>query len=102
MTDIVSIGSDIGLYNTQTPRAANILSIQIGQLEYAPLMGIDLKYFLSEDFRFQNDSFKAYLIEVLANNSINVSSVVEAVESLFTNIQLNLKPEETGGSLIAG
>ncbi len=59
MTDIVSIGADIGLYDSQSPRAANILSVQLGALEYAPTLGIDLAYFLQEDFRFQNESFKS-------------------------------------------
>lgn len=101
MIDIVSIGADIGVYNTQTSRAANILSVQLGALEYAQDLGIDLKYFLSEDFRFQNESFKSYLVQVLANNGINVSSVVEVVEALFSNYTFNLTPPETSGGLIA-
>ena len=49
MIDIVSSidGQDIGTFNTQTTRAANILSVQLGTLEYAQDLGIDLKYFFS-------------------------------------------------------
>lgn len=103
MIDIVSAeqGLDIGLYNTQTSRAANILSVQLGSLEYIPEFGIDLKYFLREDFSFQNESFKAYLIEVLANNSINVTSVIDSVLALYSNYTFNLAPVETSTGLVS-
>lgn len=102
MTDIVSShdGLDLGVYDTQAPKAKNILSIQLGSLEYAPDFGIDLKYFLSEEFRFQNDSFKAYLIERLANSSINVSSVIDTVEALYRTYTFNIEPEDGGGGLV--
>lgn len=101
MTDIVSVGGDIGLYDTQTQKAANILSVQLGALEYAQDLGIDLAYFLSEDFKFQNQSFKAYLIQVLANRGINVASVVETLETLFAEYTFNLVPEETSTGMLA-
>lgn len=104
MKDIITLntGQDMGLFDTQVPKATNILSVQLGALEYAQLLGIDLKYFLSEEFRFQNSSFKAYCIEVLANNSINVASVTEIVDNLFTTFDFNLKaPEESNSGLIA-
>lgn len=101
MKDITSIGTDLGLYDTQTERAKNILSVQIGDLEYAQTLGIDLKYFLSEDFRFQNESFKAYLIQTLANYSINVASLIEAVNALSNKYTFNLTPAETDGGMVA-
>lgn len=101
MKDIISVGDDIGLFDSQVPKATNVLSVQLAELEYAQSLGIDLKYFLSEEFRFQNSSFKAYLIEVLANNSINVASVIEDVEVLFTRFIFNIAaPEETNSGLI--
>lgn len=103
MIDIISSenGRDIGVYDTQTSRAANILSVQLGALEYAKTLGIDLKYFLSEDFKFENESFKAYLIEVLANHGINVSSVDEVVHRLYNDFIFNISPEENDGGLVA-
>ncbi len=101
MIDIVSIGTDIGTFNTDVSRAANILSVQVGALEYAPNLGIDLNYFLSSDFSFQNESFKSYLIQVLANKGINVASVAELIDNLFTTFTFNLVPDQTVGSLIA-
>lgn len=101
MIDIVNVDGDIGLFDTQTTKAANILSIQTGSLAYAPDLGIDLRYFINEDFRFENESFKAYLVQVLAENSINVASVLDTVEALFTKFTFNLTPSETEGTLIA-
>jgi hypothetical protein len=92
---------DLGVYNTQVPRAANILAIQIGALDYAPTFGIDLKYFLDEDFQFQNESFKAYLIQVLASYGINVATLTDRIDTLFSEYVFNLLPAETGGGLIA-
>ena len=105
MKDIVSVppaSSDLGLFDTQTSKAGNILSIQLGSLRYAPDLGIDLKYFLDPDFQFQNESFKAYLIQVLANNSINVASVLESIDNLYSQYIFNLSPAESDGSLVAG
>lgn len=99
MIDIVSQGNglDIGLFDTQTVRAANILSVQIGNLEYAPTLGIDLAYFLSPDFIFQNESFKSYLVEVLANSNINVATLTETIDQLFTTYGFNLSAEQKSG-----
>lgn len=102
MIDIIGIkDGDIDLFSTDTGRAANILSVQLGSLEYAPELGIDLTYFLAEEFRVQNESFKAYLVEVLARNGINVVSIVETVESLAERYNFNLAPVENSTGLIA-
>lgn len=103
MIDIIEAqqGMDLGVYNTQTPRAANILSVQLGSLEYAPDLGIDLRYFLSEDFKIENESFKAYLIEVLANQGINVAAVADVVASLYETFVFNLSPEENSTGMVA-
>ncbi len=101
MTDIISISDDLGMFDSQIARAANILSVQVGSLTYAPLLGIDLKYFLSENYRFQNESFKAYLIDRLANNSINVSSVIESLENLYAQYTFKILADESGQGLIS-
>ncbi len=102
MTDIISLnnGEDLGVFDTQTSRAGNILSTQIGALEYAPDLGIDLKYFLSEDFRFQNESFRSYLIQILANYGINVAEVNETINDLSSKYTFQLVPDETSTGLL--
>jgi hypothetical protein len=101
MIDIIGVGTDLELFDTQTEKGKNILSVQLGALEYAPDFGIDLKYFLSEDFKFQNESFKSYLVQVLANNGINVATVLDTVQNLAHEYEFKLTPPESSGSLIA-
>lgn len=102
MIDIIGADENgLQTYDTQTVRAANILSVQQGALEYAPDLGIDLRYFLSEDIQFQNDSFKAYLVEVLARNGINVATVTETIENLFSQYTFNISPEEQSTGMVA-
>lgn len=102
MVDIIKVDApDMGIYDTQTNRAANILSVQVGQLTYAPDLGIDLKYFLANEYKVQNESFRSYLIQVLANNSINVASVLTEVDSLSERLIFNLVPSENNQQLIA-
>lgn len=100
--DIVAIrDNDLVLFETEAPRAANILSVQEGALEYTPLFGIDLRYFLSESFRFQNDSFKAYVIERLSSRGINVASVVEVVDNLMTTLNISVGDDNNSSGMIA-
>lgn len=103
MIDIIEIpqGRDIEIFDTEAPRAKNILSSQLGYLAYLPEVGIDLDYFLTEKVSFQNDSFKAYLVEVLANNGINVSSVLDVVSSLYSTYNINIMPNEQSSGFMA-
>jgi len=103
MIDIVSAndGQDFGILDTQAPRAANILSVQFGSLEYALDLGVDLNFFLSSDFNFENESFEAYLITLLANRGINVTEVLKQGESLTQNYVFRIRPEQNDTALIA-
>lgn len=94
-------GQDLAMYNTQAPKAANTLSVQLGALEYAPELGIDLRYFLEGDFEIQDESFNAYLIQTLAANGINVNTITQTVEALWKDININLSPENTSTGFIA-
>lgn len=101
MTDIIGFDeTGMQVYDTQTERAANILGIQLGALEYWPEGGIDLRYFLTEPVEFQDASFRAYLIQVLANWGINVASLSTDLEDLFSNYVIKLSPQENSTGLI--
>lgn len=101
--DIIELGgADAGVQDTETPRAANILSVQLGSLFYAPTMGIDLKYFLDDQLKFQNASFKSYLVQRLSAYSISVASLDEILEDLFSEYDFNLKRPDQSGALVAG
>ncbi len=102
MIDITSAGpTGLGTSDTDVTRAGNILSVQIGSLEYAQDLGIDLRYFLSESFSFQNSTFKAYLVEVLANRGINVASAVDTLQNLYAQYTFEVKSQAASDSLIA-
>lgn len=87
IVDIVPL-QDLGLAATAVPRAGNLLSVQQASLEYAFDFGIDLRFFLESPFQFQNESFKAYLVERLTTYRINVSEVRQTLETLFSNFTL--------------
>lgn len=90
MLDIVGIGEGVGgdirVFDAQTSKGANVLGVQLGSLEYAQDFGVDLKFFIQEDFQFQNESFKSYLVQRLSEHHVNVNSVVEIIEDLFRKL----------------
>jgi hypothetical protein len=86
MMDIVEIpldGRDLMLVDSDIMKAGNVISVQLGSLEYESTFGSDLKYFIETDFQIQSESFKAYLIERLTQNQINVSQVISVLDTLF-------------------
>lgn len=105
MIDIVGLedGSlgDLRIQDTQVMRASNLLSIQIGALEYAPAFGIDLKYFVDNTVKFQTESFKGYLVERLAAYGINVTEVRTAVETLAQRYTINVAPDDSSTGMVA-
>ncbi len=103
MIDIVFDEQNVNLkvFDTQVYRAANILSIQIDSLEYAKDLGIDLKYFLSPDFNFQNSSFQAYLVQVLTTWGVNVTSVIETLSTFMTQFTFGITQKKESTSLIS-
>jgi hypothetical protein len=103
MIDIVSAndGLDLGVYDTEAMRAANILNTQLGSLEYAPTIGTDIDYFLTEPFQFQNESFQAYLVQVLANAGINSKDIIETVNALYSQYLINITGSENTTGFVA-
>lgn len=102
MIDIIGFDEKgMQLLDTQTEKAANILSVQLGALEYAQDLGIDLRYFMTEKTQFQNESFRAYLVQILASRGINVSSIQTVINALDVNFNMKLSPEENSTGMIA-
>lgn len=100
LKDIVEVTGELQVTVSEAPRAGNILSTQIGTLEYAPDFGIDLKYFLESEFRIQNESFKSYLVQRLLEHRVNVVNVIETVQTLFTNYTFQIGSSEENEGLI--
>ncbi len=92
MKDITRIqdGEDLEVVDTIAPKAANVLSIQLGALEYRPTFGVDLAFFLESPLEFQNESFKAYLIQRLTEESVNVSACIDTVNALFSTLSFKV------------
>lgn len=101
MIDITSIsGGDLNLRDTQVPKSANVLQVQIGDLEYLPTFGIDLDFFLDPELNFQNESFKSYLIQRLSESHVNVNQVLESLQKLFLQYTFVVGDAESSGGFI--
>lgn len=102
MTDITSMtGGDLVVRESQAAKAANVLQTQLGSLEYAQQFGIDLAFFLDPDFNFQNESFKAYLIQRLSEHHINVNQVLETLDRFSQQLVFEVGASQSTGGFIA-
>lgn len=103
MRDIVLIEDtfDLGIDLSVVPRAKNLLSTQIGSLEYLQSFGIDISFFLNESFKFQNESFKAYIVQALADRGINVIEFLDVFHQLYGEFKINLSPSENEDGFMA-
>jgi hypothetical protein len=92
--------ADPRVIDALTPKAANCLQVQLGELEYAQDFGVDLDFFLDPDLKFQNASFKAYLVQRLAEMNVNVSQVLEALEQFVLSYTFEVgEPTSSGGMI---
>lgn len=103
MKDITSISQgedgDLTILDADTPKAGNVLQIQLGDLEYAPDFGIDIEFFLDEQLAFQNDTFKSYLVQRLAEHRVNVTQVLDVLQEFERNLTFmvgNVEPVSGG------
>lgn len=78
-------GKDLQIVNSITPKAGNVVNVQLGSLRFAPGFGVDLKYFMTDEFQFQADSFKAYLVQRLTQHQVNVAQVTTMLQGFTQN-----------------
>lgn len=100
MNDIASIGTDISIYDTSIKKAENVLDTQLGSLVYATDFGIDKRYFLQEGFQFQNESFRAYCLQRLAESGIDVLSVMSVVNTFTNELTFTLPAQVENSGLV--
>jgi len=102
MMDIIELEDeqDMSVEDSSVPKSGNILSTQLGSLEYAQEFGADLKFFLQTDFQFQNESFKSYLIQRLTDHQIDLSQVADVIEALYEKHTFYVKSKQETGGLI--
>lgn len=95
-------GKDLTVLRSDIYRAGNIMRTQLGYLEYAPRVGIDMRYFLESDFAIQNESFKSYTVQRLMESQVNVLNAMTVINDLFQNINYLIgDPNQIGEGLIA-
>lgn len=96
MRDIVLIedGRDMRVEDSIVPKAANLLSSQLGRLIYAEDFGVDIAFFLDNPIVFENESFKSYLIQQLAQRNINTIDAINIVENLYAELTLSLQDNQ--------
>lgn len=103
MKDIIECnnGADLLVLDSVVAKAGNVLAIQLGSLEYAKDFGVDLTFFLTSEFQFQNDSFKAYLVQRLTESQVNVAEVIDTLDKLFETYAFTVgEPDPSSGGLI--
>lgn len=93
MKDIILIedGRDIRVEDSIVPKAANLLGTQLGRLIYEQDFGVDIAFFLDNPVIFENESFKSYLIQQLAQRNINTIDALNIVENLYSELTLTLQ-----------
>lgn len=103
MRDMIEFptGKDIQLADTIAPKAGNVLSVQLGALEYQQDFGVDLSYFLESEFQIQTESFRAYLIQRLTESLVNVTNCVEVVDTFTSTFGFYVDDPNTEEGLIA-
>jgi len=90
MIDLFFKDNILRTVDTSVYKGRNILKTQIGYLKYAPEFGIDYALFFDQNFRIQNETFRAYAISKLSENGVNpieAISIAGQLESLL-NIQI--------------
>ena len=97
MLDISSIesGKDLVLKDSIVSKAVNLLSVQLGDLEYETDFGIDFKYFLESEYGIQPETFQSYLIQRMLENRINVVTVLDLIEEFSEKFTFTVGDVET-------
>lgn len=104
MKDIIEAldGEDLNVLDSIVAKAGNVVDVQLGDLEYAQEFGVDKRFFLESELQFQNDSFRAHLVQRLTESQVNVAEVIDLVQTLSEKYTFEVGPNAipTDGSLI--
>lgn len=88
---------DLQTSNTDVFKAENILNIQIGRLYYAENLGIDLARFIDSDVNIQPMTFRAYTIQELTRQGIQLEQVETVFRDFLTAINYTaIEPDRQG------
>lgn len=92
---------DFSMFSTVVRKAGNLLSVQLGDLEYLQDFGVDKRSFLQSELQFPNESWQAYCVQRLAEFSIPVTSVMHLVSTFFEKNTFSVgEPDQNSGGLV--
>ena len=84
--------------NTDVFKAENILNIQQGVLYYAQLLGIDLARFIAPGIDIQPETFRAYTIQELTRQGVQLETVATATDKFMATITYTATEPDTEGA----
>lgn len=100
MIDVDFIDNMPKFSNTIVHKAANCIVTQLESLYYAPNFGMDLKRFFDPDVEIQTETFKAYTIQQLTDNGVNVISLRDKAKT-FERLFDYVVSQQTSTGLVA-
>ena len=97
MIDVDLVDNELTITDTVVHKAVNLVNTQIEYLVYEPNFGVDLDQFFQPGVEIQTATFKAYLIDRLTANNINVIKAEETGLNLQTLIDITVKDVNSKG-----
>lgn len=97
-----AVKNDLVIVSSELPRAANLIDVQLGDLEYQPDWGVDLAYFLNPDYEIQAESFESYLLQRIAFWGMNVLDFVASQHKFTRDMIFRFGQPKEDNSLLRG
>ena len=92
--------NDLEFEAGQLPRAENLITVQTGDIDYAPTWGVDLAYFLNPDYKIQAESFEAYLLQRIGFWGMNVLELIAKQGKFVRNMLFNFAEQSNNNSML--
>lgn len=101
MLDLINMvnGEDLHIQHNVAMKAGNIIGTQLGSLDFKLDFGSDLKYFLTEDLKFQTESFNSYLVSRLSEYQVQVNEAVSLIDTFSNKFLLSVGETEIKGMM---
>lgn len=96
MLDIETFIDGGRVIDTDLFKAENLLSTQTGSLYYLFSFGINLSIFFTQEYNVQLDSFRAYVIDNLVQNGINLAKIASSIDKFLSTMILTIGGNKNG------
>lgn len=94
--------NDLDFLVSELPRAENLITTQLGDLQYQPDWGVDLAYFLDPDYTIQAEAFEAYLLQRIGFWGMNVLNFIAKQQKFIREMIFNFGEPKENNSLMRG